>query len=204
VSPDEPGPPSEPPAEEPTLGEMPPLPMTKPRRRTPGEGEIDVYGVDEQSDHEIDLTRWVDLARCALHAEGVRGESELSILFVGEEVMADLNQRFMGADGPTDVLAFPIDEPVDGGRWPDSGSTGPDREPTDIGELPMLLGDVVVCPAVAARQAPGHAGSLDDELALLVVHGVLHVLGHDHAEPAEAAAMQAKERALLERFHHRR
>ena len=68
----------------------------------------------------------------------------------------------------------------------------------------MLLGDVVVCPAVAARQAPEHAGSYDDELALLVVHGVLHVLGMDHAEAGEAAAMQARERELLDRYHHRR
>ena len=59
--------------------------------------------------------------------------------------------------------------------------------------MPVLLGDVVVCPAVAADQAPTHAGTLDDELALLVVHGILHVLGHDHAEPDETAAMRARE-----------
>ena len=110
----------------------------------------------------------------------------------------------MDKEGPTDVLAFPIDDPIDAGRWPDSGSTGPDREPPELGELPLLLGDVVVCPAVAARQAPTHAGSYDDEIALLVVHGVLHVLGMDHAEPEEAAAMQARERELLDKFHHRR
>jgi probable rRNA maturation factor len=68
----------------------------------------------------------------------------------------------------------------------------------------LLLGDVVVCPAVAARQAPKHAGTYDDELALLVVHGVLHVLGHDHAEPDETVAMRARERDLLARFHHPR
>ncbi len=68
----------------------------------------------------------------------------------------------------------------------------------------MLLGDVVVCPAIAARQAPAHAGSYDDEIALLVVHGVLHVLGMDHAEPADEAAMQARERELLDRHHHHR
>ena len=106
--------------------------------------------------------------------------------------------------GPTDVLAFPLEDPIDAGRWPDSGSTGPDREPPEIAELPLLLGDVVVCPAVAARQAPEHAGSYDDEIALLVVHGVLHVLGMDHADPEEAAAMQARERELLDRYHHGR
>ena len=67
--------------------------------------------------------------------------------------------------------------------------------------MPLLLGDVVICPAVAARQAPDHAGTVDDELALLVVHGVLHVLGHDHAEAHERPAMQARERQLLELHH---
>jgi probable rRNA maturation factor len=78
----------------------------------------------------------------------------------------------------------------------------------ELDELPSLLGDVVVCPSVAARQAgehggPLHDGTVDDEIALLVVHGILHVLGMDHAEPEETAAMQAKERSLLERFHRR-
>ena len=84
-----------------------------------------------------------------------------------------------------------------------NGSTvGPDREPPT--EVPLLLGDVVVCPAVAARNAPTHAGTYDDEIALLVVHGILHVLGMDHAEADEAAAMQARERDLLGRFHQER
>jgi probable rRNA maturation factor len=184
--------------------DLPPLPMTKRRRRPPAEGEVEVFGVDEQNAEPVELARWVDLATNVLLDAGVRGEAELSLLFVDEPVMADLNQRFMGADGPTDVLAFPLDDPIDAGRWPDSGSTGPDREPPEITELPMLLGDVVVCPAVAARQAPEHAGSYVDEIALLVVHGVLHVLGMDHADPEEAATMQARERDLLDRFHHGR
>jgi len=183
--------------------ELPRLPMAGRRRRPPPEGEVEVFGVDEQSDHPVELARWVDLAGAVLRDSGIRGEAELSLLFVDELVMGDLNKRFMDKEGPTDVLAFPIDDPIDSGRWPDSGSTGPDREPPEIAELPMLLGDVVVCPAVAARQAPTHAGSYDDELALLVVHGVLHVLGMDHAEADEAAAMQARERDLLDRFHHK-
>jgi probable rRNA maturation factor len=184
--------------------ELPRLPMSTRRRRPPPEGDLEVFGVDEQHDHLVDLARWVDLAKAVLVDAGVRGEAELSILFVDEAVMADLNKRFMDKDGPTDVLAFPIDDPIDPGRWPDSGSTGPDREPPEVNELPMLLGDVVLCPAVAARQAPEHAGSYDDELALLIVHGVLHVLGMDHAEPEEEAAMQARERELLDRYHHGR
>jgi probable rRNA maturation factor len=163
-----------------------------------------VFGADEQSTAEVDVDRWTTLAREVLVAEGVRGEAELSLLFVDEAAIAELNLRFMDAEGPTDVLAFPIDDPVVAGRWPDAGTAGPDRDDPDPGDLPLLLGDVVVCPVVAQRQAPTHAGSYEDELALLVVHGVLHVLGHDHAEPDETAVMQERERVLLERFHHRR
>jgi probable rRNA maturation factor len=178
--------------------------MTTRRRRPPAEGEVEVFGVDEQGDEPVVLARWVDLATNVLLDSGVRGEAELSLLFVDEAVMSDLNHRFMGATGATDVLAFPLDDPIDAGRFPDAGTTGPDRDPPEIAELPLLLGDVVICPAVAARQAPEHAGSYDDELALLVVHGVLHVLGMDHADSEEAAAMQARERELLDRYHHGR
>jgi len=178
-------------------------PVPKPPRLGP-EGEVQVYGADEQHDAPVDVDRWVRLAHDVLIAEGVRGEVELSLLFVDEATIAELNGRFMDSEGPTDVLAFPIDDPVVAGRWPDASTSGPDREDPEPGDLPLLLGDVVVCPAVAERQAPEHAGSYEDEIALLVVHGVLHVLGHDHAEPEETAVMQARERALLDEFHHRR
>ena len=75
------------------------------------------------------------------------------------------------------------------------------RAPPTIAGVPVLLGDVVVCPGVAAEQAASHAGTLDDELALLVVHGVLHVLGHDHADPDEAELMRARELEHLQRHH---
>ena len=169
---------------------------------------VRVFGVDEQDDEPVDVGRWVRLAEQVLAAEGVRRTSELSVLFVDTAAMADLNERHMGKQGPTDVLAFPIDDDgLEPGRWPDNGTTGPDRPPLDLDEVPSLLGDVVVCPAIAAAQAPEHAGkpqhsgSVDDEIALLVVHGILHVLGHDHAEPDETAAMQAKEQAHLAAFH---
>jgi len=80
-----------------------------------------------------------------------------------------------------------------GGRGP-----GTSAEPVDP---PIVLGDVVVCPTVALRQAPDHAGTVDAELALLVVHGVLHLLNYDHADERDAAVMQRRERELLERFH---
>jgi len=202
VGPDRPDPDDLPEGVEP--GDLPPMPMARRKRRPPAEGDVEVFGVDEQSEQPVELDRWVGLATHVLLDSGVRGEAELSLLFVAEDVMAELNQRFMGAEGPTDVLAFPLEDAIDSGRWPDSGSTGPDRDPPELADLPMLLGDVVVCPTVAARQAPEHAGSYDDEVALLVVHGVLHVLGMDHADPAETAVMQARERELLERYHHRR
>jgi probable rRNA maturation factor len=159
-------------------------------------GEVKVFGADEQGAAPVDVERWVELARNVLVAEGVAGDAELSLLFVDEDTISGLNRRFMDTDDPTDVLAFPIDDPVD-----DPAGRG---GATSSGPEPLLLGDVVVCPAVAERQAPEHAGSYDDELALLVVHGVLHVLGHDHAGRDEAATMQARERELLQRFHQRR
>lgn len=177
---------------------------TSPRRRTPPEGDLEVFAADEQNDIVVDVDRWSTLARNVLLAEGVRGDAELSVLFVDETSIAALNQQFMEVDAPTDVLAFPIDDDVvELGRWPDASTTGPDRAPIEPDDAPLLLGDVVICPAVAAANAPGHAGTVDDELALLVVHGVLHVLGADHADDADRRAMQVKERDLLTRFHGR-
>jgi len=165
---------------------------------------VAVFAADEQADEAVDTLRWVQLAEQCLAAQDVKGDAELSILFVDERAMAELNKRFLGKDGPTDVLAFPIDDDVyEGGRLPDSlGPAGPadDVEPSD---LPTLLGDIVVCPAVAKRNAPAHAGTYDDEMALLVVHGILHLLGMDHAEDEEARAMERREQELLGQFHRR-
>ena len=132
----------------------------------------------------------------------MRGDAELSMLFVDEAAMADLNLRFTGKEGATDVLAFPIDEePSEGGRSPDSGGTGPGFIPAEPSDMPLLVGDVVICPAVAARNAPQHAGTYDDEVALLIVHGILHLMGMDHIDDAEATAMERRERELLDQFH---
>lgn len=163
---------------------------------------VEVFAADEQTDHPVDVARWVRLARDVLAAEGMRGDAEVSILFVDELTIADLNKRFLGKEGPTDVLSFPIDDDgVERGRSPDSGGTGPGSLPPEPSDLPTLLGDVVVCPSVAARNAPSHAGSYDDEMALLVVHGLLHLLGMDHVDDDEAEVMEARERDLLARFN---
>ncbi len=159
-----------------------------------------VFGADEQSVVDVDLLRSVQLARFVLKEERVPEDAELSVIFVDEQAISDLNDRFLGGTGPTDVLAFPMDDDVvPGGRQPDEGGRGPGApsEPTDP---PVVLGDVVVCPRVAERQAREHGQPLDDELALLVVHGVLHLLNYDHAEEGESATMKRRERELLDRF----
>ncbi len=161
---------------------------------------VDVFVADEQTAHPMDVARWAELARLVLAARGVKGETEVSLLFVEEDAMAALNEQFLGKNGPTDVLSFPIDdEPGPTGRSPDLGGSGPGTA-AEPGAL-TLLGDVVVCPTVAARQAIEHHVSVDDEVALLVVHGLLHLLGMDHDEDAEAERMEELEQQLLDRFY---
>ncbi|MEI7592187.1 MAG: rRNA maturation RNase YbeY [Actinomycetes bacterium] len=177
-------------------------PRASPRRRGAGEGVVTVFVADEQRDQPVDVPRWGGLAEDVLRAEGIEGEAELSLLFVDRETIATLNGDFLGVDGPTDVLSFPIDgELAPSGRWPDDAGPGPDRRMPDLDDVPMLLGDVIICPDVAAENAPLHAGVLDDELALLVVHGILHLLGMDHESDDERVAMQGRERALLAEFY---
>ena len=148
----------------------------------------------------MEVARWSTLAQRVLAARGVKGETEVSLLFVDEDAMAALNQQFLGKSGPTDVLSFPIeDEPGPTGRSPDLGGSGPGVSPEE-GTL-TLLGDVVICPAVAAVNAVEHEVSLEDEVALLVVHGLLHLLGLDHEDEAEAERMEALEQELLTRYY---
>jgi probable rRNA maturation factor len=161
---------------------------------------IDVFAADEQQVHQIDVARWAGLARQVLQARGVKGETEVSLLFVDEDAIAALNEQFLGKAGPTDVLSFPIeDEPGPTGRSPDFGGSGPGSS-AEQGTL-TLLGDVVICPVVAARNAVEHEVSFEDEVALLVVHGLLHLLGMDHENEAQAERMEAVEQQLLTRFH---
>ncbi|MCL4446697.1 MAG: rRNA maturation RNase YbeY [Actinobacteria bacterium] len=167
---------------------------------------IDVYAADEQSDCDVELATWTALARAVLEDRGVKADAELSILFVDEPAIASLNEKFMDRDGPTDVLAFPIeDAPIPGGRYPDSCGPGPDAgaqfEAGNDEDPPLLIGDVVICPAVATRNATEHGVSLSDELALLVVHGILHLLGMDHEDDSDAALMEGAERQILERHY---
>ncbi|MDP8978592.1 MAG: rRNA maturation RNase YbeY [Actinomycetota bacterium] len=140
--------------------------------------------VSDEQHHPLDADRLRALAGHILADRGAPAGMELSILCVEPAVIARLNARHLGVDDATDVLAFPIDPPGD-----------------DPGGPPRLLGDVVVCPEVAAEQAAARERPLQDELDLLVVHGILHLLGHDHAEPAERDAMFALTDRLLTGFH---
>jgi probable rRNA maturation factor len=159
-----------------------------------------VQAFDEQSDIGIDLDRYVRLARFVLETERPGLEAELTIVFVDETTMADYHERFLDEPGPTDVMAFPMDEELPpSGRSPDNGDRGPGA-PAAGGEPPAILGDVMVCPAFAAREAAARGVDVTDEIALLVVHGVLHLLNYDHAEPSEEAVMQERQRALLGGF----
>jgi probable rRNA maturation factor len=161
---------------------------------------IDIYAADEQHDQTIELETWVALANASLTDEGVRGLAEVSLIFLDESTIAALNLQFMGKEGPTDVLSFPIDnEPEPSGRVPDAGGNGPGEPP--LPEIPQLIGDIVICPAVAAVNAVEHEVPFNDEIALLVVHGVLHLLGWDHVENEEAERMEARERELLTRHY---
>lgn len=161
-----------------------------------------VFVADEQDEHPIDTERWLKLANDVLLAEKIGDDTEVSVMYVDEKTIADLNERFLGKSGPTDVLSFPIDEgPPESGRVPDIGGNGPGWVPPEEDDQALsLLGDVVISPAIAKKNAPEHAGEYEDELALLLVHGLLHLLGMDHIEDEDAEVMERRERELLEEF----
>lgn len=138
-----------------------------------------VFLADEQS-IGVDADDLVALAQRVLAAQRVPADMEVALLLVDEETIAGLNQQHLGHEGPTDVLAFPIDEP---GESPPTG--------------PAILGDVVLCPSVARRQAEERGIPVHEELQLLTVHGLLHLLGMDHAEPEEERRMFALTDRLL-------
>ncbi|MEZ5209592.1 rRNA maturation RNase YbeY [Gordonia sp. (in: high G+C Gram-positive bacteria)] len=128
-------------------------------------------GVDAPEDQIIEV------ARFAMAAMDVHAAAELSIQLVDNDTMADLHMQWMDLPGPTDVMSFPMDELTPGGH-PDAAEPGP-----------AMLGDIVLCPEFAAEQAKTQRHSYEHELAVLTVHGVLHLLGFDHAEPTEEKEM---------------
>jgi len=143
---------------------------------------IDVFVANEQSDVSLDEHRLVSLARLAASEEDVDPRAEVTVLLVERPAMASLKERWLGEPGPTDVLAFPMDEQV------------PDDEP-------YILGDIVICPDVAREQAQGSDRQVSEEVDLLLVHGFLHLCGYDHVRPQDARSMRHRERKILSEFY---
>ncbi|MEV5751889.1 rRNA maturation RNase YbeY [Actinoallomurus sp. NPDC052308] len=141
-----------------------------------------------ESGSEADETALSALAAHVLEKLRVHPLAELSIVLVDEDAMSELHKKWMGEPGPTDVLSFPMDE-----LRPGHVSGGTEDAPPD----PALLGDVVLCPTVAVRQAKKAGHSAEDELHLLCTHGILHLLGYDHAEPEEHKEMFGLQAELL-------
>jgi len=142
--------------------------------------------VNNESGLPADESEIVALARHVLAATRVHPQAELSVVLVDEAAMEQLHVQWMDEPGPTDVLSFPMDELRPGNDTEDG--------------VPGLLGDVVLCPQVAVRQALAAGHSTQEELLLLTTHGILHLLGYDHAEPAEEKEMFDLQRKLLLTF----
>lgn len=142
--------------------------------------------VSNESGVAVDEAEFAALARYVLDEMHLHPQTELSVLLVDTATMSDLHVKWMDEPGPTDVLSFPMDE-LRPGR---EGATTPAG----------LLGDIVLCPEVAAAQAKAAGHSTAEELLLLTVHGILHLLGYDHAEPAEEKEMFDLQRRLLLTF----
>lgn len=131
----------------------------------------------------VDAHELIDLARYVLEQMHVNPRAELCITCVDADAMTNLHRQWMDLDGPTDVMSFPMDEL----------RPGRDGDPSPAG----VLGDVVICPEVAAAQAAEVGHTTDEELLLLLTHGILHLLGFDHAEPADQREMFDLQRTLL-------
>lgn len=142
--------------------------------------------VADETDDPQGTGELLDLAELVLAREGVPDDSEAAVVLVDEETIAALNERHRGKAGPTDVLSFPLEDATPG--------SPPRRLP---GGPPLHLGDVIIAPAVVRRNAAMHGVDFDDEMALVTVHGVLHLLGWDHEIDEEAEAMEDRERELL-------
>ena len=142
--------------------------------------------VNNETGVAIDAAEFAALADHVLRVMHVNPRAELSILFIDPEPMAELHERWLDLPGPTDVMSFPMDELRPG---------TPDHE-TPAG----TLGDLVICPQVAAKQALQAGHSAVEEMLLLTTHGILHLLGYDHAEPQEKEEMFALQRTLLLTF----
>ncbi len=139
--------------------------------------------VQNESGIDLDVRRTQQLARFVMDRMRVHPQAELCVTAVDAETIAELNVKWMEKEGPTDVLAFPMDE----------------LRPGHVNEEPEegVLGDLVLCPSVAEQQAQTAGHAVQDELDLLTVHGILHLLGYDHGEPDDHREMFALQARLL-------
>jgi probable rRNA maturation factor len=153
--------------------------------------------IANESGVDVDESHVARLARHVLDDMRVHPLAELSVLLVDEPAMTELHVRWMGEEGPTDVLAFPMDEL----RLPQPGGAHTDHSAPDPDAADALLGDVVICPQVAAAQAAEAGHDVQDEIDLLCAHGILHLLGYDHGEPEEHATMFGLQDRLLSSWH---
>jgi probable rRNA maturation factor len=146
---------------------------------------VNVFFGDEQ-DHPIDGPAMLDFAEQVLRAEGLPESTEMAVILVGRDQMADYNERFMNRKGATDVLAFPVE----------------DLSPGDVPRLapddpPLNLGDVFLCPVEIDARAHTEGFVPESFQYLLLAHGILHLLGYDHADDAQAELMERREDELL-------
>ena len=142
-------------------------------------------------DEPVETTVLHDLAQLVLETEQLPDSTEVGILLVNDHDMAGFNRRFLGKAGATDVLALPLVTPGTDHRT-EANQTGSD--------MPYGLGDVIIAPDYVRRQAAEQGVTYQEEMALMVVHGLLHLIGYDHQTPAEAEGMESKERRVLARI----
>lgn len=147
---------------------------------------MSVFLADEQAE-TVSVDELHRIAEAVLDSESYPRDAEVNILLVSDDEIASYNARFLDREGPTDVLAFPVEELLPG--------VVPDVHP---GGPPLMLGDVVIAPSYVRGQADTLGVDFEDEIALMVTHGILHLLGYDHADDEDAERMERRERALLE------
>ena len=143
--------------------------------------------ITNESELEVDLTRVQSLAEHVREALRLHPLVDVGVIFVDEAPMTDLHVRWMDEPGPTDVLSFPMDELRPGSE--------------EMLSAEGVLGDVVICPQVARRQAEAAGHEEINEILMLLTHGILHLVGFDHAEPEEEKEMFALQRELLDSFY---
>lgn len=147
---------------------------------------------NEQAD-DVDTTELRGIAETVLREEGYPEAAEVTIVLVSDDEIAEYNTRYMGREGPTDVLSFPI-EALSPGVVPDHDPDGP----------PLLIGDVLIAPAYVRRAAAEMGVDFEDEMALMAAHGILHLLGYDHEDDEDALLMEERERHLLAKVGRKR